>query len=267
MDYRDLTQFDIFIQEQLLEKCNEQIEKLPQQTMSYWQKNGKTYYYLTDNNKRRYLPPSSPLIGEIKLSHFAQVTAKIISHNLALQKRIIQSYLPYDYISVNTKLPKVYRLDAPPEVLSTDGTPAKTPLLAGDMDDVPYKERLIHRTSFGLAVRSKSEALIAEVLHAAGVVFAYELPLTLFDGDKAVFVRPDFTITARDGCRIYWEHLGMMSDAEYSKAAASKLRLYWQNGITVPDTLMLSMDSPGGAINVMAIRKLLEALSASHRLI
>ena len=59
----------------------------------------------------------------------------------------------------------------------------------------------------------------------------------------------------------------MMSDAEYSKAAASKLRLYGQNGITVPDTLMLSMDSPGGAINVMAIRKLLEALSASHRLI
>ena len=114
-----------------------------------------------------------------------------------------ESEKSYDYISVNTKLPKVYRLDAPPEVLSTDGTPAKTPLLAGDMDDVPYKERLIHRTSFGLAVRSKSEALIAEVLHAAGVVFAYELPLTLFDGDKAVFVRPDFTITARDGCRIY----------------------------------------------------------------
>ena len=41
------------------------------------------------------------------------------------------------------------------------------------------QEGLIHRTSKGLAVRSKSELIIAEALSNAGIAFEYEKPLTL----------------------------------------------------------------------------------------
>lgn len=49
---------------------------------------------------------------------------------------------------------------------------------------------LIHRTSRGDVVRSKSEALIAELLHARKIEYAYERRLTFDDGS---FRYPDFT--------------------------------------------------------------------------
>jgi hypothetical protein len=41
------------------------------------------------------------------------------------------------------------------------------------------QDGLIHRTSTGLAVRSKSELIIAEALSNAGIAFEYEKPLSL----------------------------------------------------------------------------------------
>ena len=52
------------------------------------------------------------------------------------------------------------------------------------------QEGLIHRTSKRLAVRSKSELLIAEAFGSADVDFEYEKPLTL--GGQTRY--PDFTI-------------------------------------------------------------------------
>ncbi len=74
---------------------------------------------------------------------------------------------------------------------------------------------LIHTTTRGDVVRSKSEALIAELLHARRIEYAYERKLTFDDGS---FRYPDFTIEDDDlGRTIYWEHLGMLNDSVYAK--------------------------------------------------
>ena len=91
---------------------------------------------------------------------------------------------------------------------------------------------LIHRTSKGLAVRSKSEIVIADALSNAGVSFAYEKPLTL--GGTTRY--PDFTIDDEvSGRVIYWEHLGMLDRADYRKSWERKLAWYRSNGI-IPAT-------------------------------
>ena len=91
---------------------------------------------------------------------------------------------------------------------------------------------LIHRTSKGLAVRSKSEIVIADALSNAGVSFAYEKPLTL--GGTTRY--PDFTIDDEvSGRVIYWEHLGMLDRADYRKSWERKLKWYRSNGI-IPAT-------------------------------
>jgi hypothetical protein len=88
---------------------------------------------------------------------------------------------------------------------------------------------LIHTTSRGDVVRSKSEALIAELLHARKIEYAYERKLTFDDGS---FRYPDFTIEDDDlGRTIYWEHLGMLNDSVYAKRWEAKRKWYAEHGV------------------------------------
>ncbi len=90
------------------------------------------------------------------------------------------------------------------------------------------QEGLIHRTSQGLAVRSKSELLIAEALISSNVTFEYEKPLSL--GGQRRY--PDFTIEDEiSGRTIYWEHLGMLDREDYKAAWNAKLSWYRANGV------------------------------------
>jgi len=94
------------------------------------------------------------------------------------------------------------------------------------------QEGLIHRTSKGTAVRSKSELLIAEALSYAGIPFEYEKPLTL--GGKTRY--PDFTVEDEiSGRTIYWEHLGLLEREDYRRSWERKLAWYRQNGVLPPE--------------------------------
>jgi hypothetical protein len=90
------------------------------------------------------------------------------------------------------------------------------------------QEGLIHRSIRGLAVRSKSELIIADALTHAGISFEYEKPLTL--GGMTRY--PDFTIEDDiSGRTIYWEHLGMLEREDYRKSWENKLVWYRTNGV------------------------------------
>jgi hypothetical protein len=90
------------------------------------------------------------------------------------------------------------------------------------------QEGLIHRTSTGIAVRSKSELLIYEALRHAGLTPEYEKPLTLGGSTRY----PDFTIDDElSGRIVYWEHLGMMDKEEYRESWKKKLAWYRANKI------------------------------------
>jgi UvrD-like helicase C-terminal domain len=93
-----------------------------------------------------------------------------------------------------------------------------------------YLERgLIHTTSRGDVVRSKSEAIICEVLYEREIDYAYERELRFEDGSRRL---PDFTIEDDDrGLTIYWEHLGMLADTEYARRWEAKRRWYAEHGV------------------------------------
>ena len=87
---------------------------------------------------------------------------------------------------------------------------------------------LVHRTSKGLAVRSKSELIIAKALSNAGVAFEYEKPLSLGGGVRY----PDFTINDEISGRIvFWEHLGMLEREDYRRSWQKKLAWYRAQGV------------------------------------
>lgn len=100
-----------------------------------------------------------------------------------------------------------------------------------------YEEGKIHESLVGEMVRSKSEVIIANLLAAAGIPFRYEVPLFATDG---TFYLPDFTIEWR-GRKFFWEHVGMLHDAEYKRKWSEKKKWYAEH---FPDVLLVTEESP-----------------------
>ena len=126
------------------------------------------------------------------------------------------------------------------------------------------ENRLIHRTARGEAVRSKSEVIIANLLHARGIEYRYEEPLEI-DG---LTKYPDFTIEDDNtGRTYYWEHLGMLSDERYRKRWLEKMEWLKQHDILPQEdgggtigTLITTQDSADGGIDSKAVMQLVEEL-------
>lgn len=130
--------------------------------------------------------------------------------------------------------------------------------------DIFLEERLIHRTVRGDAVRSKSEVIIANMLHAAKVDYHYEQPLEL----GGVVKYPDFTIEDDDaGATYYWEHCGMLHDAAYRRRWEEKQTWYRENDILPHEegggskgTLIVTRDQIDGGIDSAQISGLIDKI-------
>lgn len=115
------------------------------------------------------------------------------------------------------------------------------------------EEGLIHITVRGEPVRSKSEVIIANLLHSKGINYQYERPLQF----EKVPKYPDFTIEDDDtGITYYWEHLGMLGNYKYRNRWEAKQEWYRRNGI-LPfsegggprGTLIITRDQADGGID------------------
>ena len=113
----------------------------------------------------------------------------------------------------------------------------------------PYRpEGLIHRTSDGTPVRSKSEVIVYDILTSLGLSVQYETPLMNKDGDLKDFRLPDFTVHYQ-GRTWYWEHLGMLDKASYKSDWELKRDWYKKNHYW--DRVITSEDRAGGLDGVV----------------
>lgn len=140
--------------------------------------------------------------------------------------------------------------------------PQSAPLSEGP---VSLDAWLVHATRRGDLVRSKSEIVIADILHelesAGRIRYSYEKPLQL--GGKERW--PDFTIEA--GAETwYWEHCGMLGDPAYARRWQQKLAAYAAEGILPwsaeqPEgRLIVTEDGPGRGLDSSALHKLAQQL-------
>lgn len=88
-------------------------------------------------------------------------------------------------------------------------------------------------TTAGIMVRSKSEAIIVDMLYSLGIPFVYEPKVVLSNG-KVVY--PDFIIADPiTGAEYMWEHLGKLEKQDYAARSYSKIiglnELGWYLGI------------------------------------
>ena len=111
-------------------------------------------------------------------------------------------------------------------------------------DDRPWAQHLIHRTSDGTAVRSKSELKIMDDCLAAGLSPRYEQRLESITGDGS-FKLPDFTFETDAGDAVIWEHLGMLDLTIYSRDWERKRQWYLAQGYVEGKTLFTTSEVGG----------------------
>jgi hypothetical protein len=136
-----------------------------------------------------------------------------------------------------------------------------SPGIRDEADDVPYAEHLVHRTSRGELVRSKSELAIANYLYQVKLDYQYERELQgTVDPDR---LRPDFSFIDDAGDVIIWEHLGMLDRPGYAEGWDWKRAWYARNGFELNRNLFTTSEIGGLDMRDVerAAEKVREALS------
>ena len=150
---------------------------------------------------------------------------------------------------------KVFDPNALEKVFEKEGPLRRQFLIPAELPDAEYiaawesyeyepkafrEDGPVHYTQKHERVRSKSEVLIANALYQAKIPYRYECPLRL--GDHVI--HPDFTILRmRDRKEVYWEHLGLIDDAEYRNHVLRRIREYEKNGIFPGTRLILTTET------------------------
>ena len=131
------------------------------------------------------------------------------------------------------------------------------------------EERLTHRTTRGEMVSSKSELVIANILHGlekqGRLKYAVEPPLPFSDTPWGRWA--DFKVEAR-GRVWFWEHCGMLSSPAYLERWRKKLMLYADNGFmlwsrSAPlNRLIVTEDDAAGGLDSRLVDEVAKAILA-----
>ena len=121
-----------------------------------------------------------------------------------------------------------------------------------------YTESKLFDTKRCEKVRSKSEAILADIFYDYGIPYHYEKPLYLKSGETKY---PDFTLLdVKRRKELYWEHLGLLDDYEYRISNLKKLDKYRENGIYTGKNLIITFEMPEVPLDIKGIRSMVEEI-------
>ena len=108
----------------------------------------------------------------------------------------------------------------------------------------------------GIRVRSKSEALIANMLEHYNVPYRYEYPLEI---NGVGVIRPDFLcLNVKSRKEIVWEHFGMMDNIAYANKNVRKINIFEQYGYMPGDNLIMTFETSQFSIDTENIKNKIE---------
>lgn len=215
--------------------------------------NGKHYkWYHCVGPTNTYIPKKNRELAE-QLALKKYLT--LLSEDLAHEQRAIRFYLSH-----HTNIQKAALLLDNPEyqaLLAPYFTPLSQELsnwMHSSYEHNPkHPELLLHKSTSGNLVRSKSEAMIDMCLYLNKIPFRYECALHL--DNTTLF--PDFTIRhPKTGATYYWEHFGLMDNPDYSQNVCQKLQLYTSNGIVPSIQLITTYETKENPLSVDTVSKI-----------
>lgn len=228
-------------------------------------RNGFPRFYLVsgDDSNGKYV--SKENLGEIEAIAQRDYNKKVlaaIEANIKTLEAFLAKFCSGDIAEAYTKL-KPGRKSMVQPIAVTDED------YAAAWSSLPYKAKGFEPgtaeifSASGLRVRSKSEAIIADILTDAGVPFRYEFSINVRGMGT---VHPDFyCINLRTRKEFIWEHFGMMSDCDYAENAIGKISLYAKAGWTLGYNLLATFETAVQPLNSKAVKRtLLQFLGAQE---
>ena len=230
-------------------------------------KNTSQYYWKKDKYDKhgKYISKKNDeLIRALAQKEYETQVLKSVTKNKRYIQKILDSYMfdgvtkVYENLSTSKK-EKIEAYSLPEkefaERWSFEQQALKERLQTKISNKYEFDEDSELTTDKGEPVRSKSEKIIADKLNKKGVPYVYEQPL-LFNG--YCYIVPDFKVLNRKTRKeIYWEHLGMMDDADYVEKAIKKIELYEKNGIFQGDKLIVTYETKEHPLNVKHVDKMI----------
>jgi hypothetical protein len=123
----------------------------------------------------------------------------------------------------------------------------------------PYRtENKIYDTRRGDKVRSKSEAILADIFYELKIPYHYEKPIKLRNGNTRY---PDFTLlNVKTREEFYFEHFGLLDDEEYRRDCFNKLDEYRNSGIYIGKNLIFTYETTTNPLDIKGIRRMVAEL-------
>ena len=237
-----------------LQSVQTQLQMLPDGNLICSRNQNRYKWYISNGHTKIYLPKNKQQLAE-QLAAKKYLTAR--RNDLLLEKKAIDSYLRHYNADTRQAVKLLTEESEYQRLLFPYFKPLSQEL--SDWMHSPYEsntkypEQLIHKTLSGHYVRSKSEALIAMLLHTNEIPFRYECALHL--GEATLF--PDFTIRhPRTGKLYYWEHFGRMDDPAYYKNVYPKLLLYNSYNIIPSIQLITTFETKDNPLTSDVIEKI-----------
>ncbi len=237
-----------------IHQIEDQISHLPAGKLICSKNKTRYKWYQSDGHQKTYIPKCNRILAE-KLAIKKYLSSQL--KNLEQEKKALQFYLnhhkSYDEPEQFLKQSPEYQ-----SLLVPYFKPLSQELYIWQNEPYEknphYPERLIHASTSGNLLRSKSESMIDMCLHVHKIPFRYECALLL--GEATMY--PDFTIRhPKTGDVYYWEHFGMMDNPNYSSKVGSKLQLYISNGIIPSINLITTYETNGHPLSFEIIERMI----------
>ena len=242
--------------EEVVEQARERIEKAPEGSLrvSNAGKLVRYYQYLGKKDgklQERYLHKDQiALVQKLAQKSYDERVLNQASKDLANLRRITAS-------------DRAFGTEAIKGIYEKQVAARKSLIVPFELPDEDYaclwekenqRERLIssvnciYQTEKGDRVRSKSEVIIADKLHRAGISYLYERPCYIEGLDT---VHPDFTVLNKRTRKQYiWEHFGGMDDPDYREKALRKIAAYAREGMVLGNGLIATFETASTPLDV-----------------
>lgn len=252
----------------ILEYYQKELTEMPDGYLGRKKVNNNFYYYQQLNVKKnglcrriqKHLSHNSSdewTIALLKRKRFLELSLRPLNVQIKRMEHFLTNFNEFNPTEIENSMSPTY---SGIEMKQASSDPSfvinEKAWLTEPFESNPFeRERLIHTTSNGLHVRSKSEAIIVNLLDNSGIPFRYEAPLKL---DDYTFY-PDFTVLRpSDQKVIYWEHFGMISSSNYQSKMDHKLSIYRLYQITPWNNLITTYDDENGSIDARQMSRIIE---------
>lgn len=247
---------DLAYQQQMRKLYVQQMRGLPEGSLSTSKINGRIYYYQIIEGKKHYLGSGeNEMITKLQKKHFIETSIKRIDKNCKLMKRLTAGYASIDPQDIEDASPRTYQV-LPNTCFKMVGINQRGWGLALYKRYMGHPEQLNNRTLKGQFVRSKSEAIIANLLFVKKIEYHYEEELVLGQNTFA----PDFKIAVKSQRKFkLLEHFGLIGDEDYRNTCLWKIQTYLEFGYRPYEDILFTYDDLDGHIKTVDIDKIIDS--------